>query len=236
MSSRPFRFKQFVIHQDRCAMKVGTDGVALGAWVPLGGARRILDIGTGTGLIALMLAQRSAEACHIDGVELDPAAASQAAENVMSSPWPDKVTIHTGPIQHYHATMPYDLIVSNPPFFRHGQAFANTSRQQARHTSTLGHQELLQHATRLLTPEGELAVILPIDEAEQFQCWSAQHGWNLALGQRLIPRPGKEPNRFLMLMSRNKNRHIGEDVVICADNGRYSDIYSRYVAPFYLAL
>ncbi len=109
-----FTFKQFHVEHDRCAMKVGTDGILLGAWAPLGKARRILDIGTGSGLIALMLAQRSHVDCRIDAVELDKHAAQQARENVAASPWPLRVTIIESAIQGYQAD-PYDLIVANPP-------------------------------------------------------------------------------------------------------------------------
>lgn len=216
-------------------MKVGTDGVALGAWVPLEGARRILDIGTGTGLIALMLAQRTAADCHIDAVELDLAAAVQAAENVAASPWPQKIKVHGCAIQD-HVAEAYDLVVSNPPFFRHGQPFSDSSRQQARHTSTLNHEELLHQAERLLMPTGRLAVILPIEAAEQLQHTAVQQGWYLQLGQRLIPKPGKAPNRFLMLFGRNKTHIEAENIVICAADGAYSDTYSKFVSPFYLAL
>ncbi len=111
--SRGFTFKQFHINHDRCAMKVGTDGILLGAWAPVEQARRVLDIGSGSGLIALMLAQRSRSDCHIDGVELDSDAVIQARENVAASPWSDRVTITESAVQEYQAD-PYDLIVSNP--------------------------------------------------------------------------------------------------------------------------
>ncbi len=111
--SRGFTFKQFHINHDRCAMKVGTDGILLGAWAPVEQARRVLDIGSGSGLIALMLAQRSRSDCHIDGVELDSDAVIQARENVAASPWADRVTITESAVQEYQAD-PYDLIVSNP--------------------------------------------------------------------------------------------------------------------------
>lgn len=136
MSSRGFTFKQFHINHNRCAMKVGTDGILLGAWANIDGARRILDIGTGSGLVALMLAQRSSADVNIMGLELDEAAAAQAADNVQASPWPQKVAIQQGALQQYIAPE-FDLIVSNPPYYSHGQDFADAARAQARHTGSL---------------------------------------------------------------------------------------------------
>ncbi|PTT52789.1 tRNA1(Val) (adenine(37)-N6)-methyltransferase, partial [Aeromonas sp. HMWF014] len=128
-----FTFKQFHIEHDRCAMKVGTDGILLGAWAPVANASRVLDIGTGSGLIALMLAQRSRSDCLIDGVELDRDAATQARANVAASPWTSRVNIVENAIQDYRAP-PYDLIVSNPPYFVAGQSFSDPARALARHT------------------------------------------------------------------------------------------------------
>lgn len=112
--SRGFTFKQFHVDHDRCAMKVGTDGILLGAWAPVANARRVLDIGTGSGLIALMLAQRSRSDCVIDAVELDNNAVNQARDNVTASPWAARIRVIESAIQEYQAA-PYDLIVSNPP-------------------------------------------------------------------------------------------------------------------------
>jgi tRNA1Val (adenine37-N6)-methyltransferase len=235
MGKPHFSFKQFSLAQDRCAMKVGTDGVALGAWTPVAGVRRILDIGTGTGLIALMLAQRSEPQCQIVAVELDADAAAQAAENVAHSPWSQRIQVVAAAIQDLQAE-PFDLIVSNPPFFVHGQPFACSARQQARHTSTLSHVELLQHALRLMTPSGRMALVLPIGEAERFMDLAAQSGLGVELGQRLIPRPGKDSNRFLLLLSRCNGRNIANDIVICSESGDYSDIYGGMVRDFYLKL
>jgi len=235
MGKDQFSFKQFSIAQDRCAMKVGTDGVALGAWAPVTGVTRILDVGTGTGLIALMLAQRSAADCQIVAVELDPDAAMQAAENCARSPWSDRIEIVTAAVQQLD-TEPFDLIVSNPPYFAHGQAFSSTARQQARHTSSLSHEELLEHGLRLLAPNGRIALVLPIAAAEQVMQLAEQLGLGVELAQRLIPNPKKEPNRFLLLLSRGNGRIFGDDLVICSDDGSYSDIYGEMVCDFYLKL
>lgn len=162
-----FRFKRFTIEQDRTAMKVGTDGVLLGAWVSLSGdERRILDVGTGTGVIALMLAQRS-EAV-VDGVEIDVASAEQARENVDASPWSDRVTIYNSDIQSYSGER-CDLIVSNPPYFVDSQLSPSAQRTTARHTTDLSFRELSEAVERLLTHDGRFALILPVVEMQIFE-------------------------------------------------------------------
>ncbi len=235
MAGDSFTFKQFVVRQERCAMKVGTDGVALGAWAPVAEVRRILDIGTGTGLIALMLAQRTRAPCQIVAVELDDAAAAQAAENVADSPWAERITVVTGALQQL-VSPPFDLIVSNPPYFPHGQSFASATRQQARHTSTLDHHSLLAHALRLLAPGGRIALVLPVLQAQQLIVLAERMGLFLQQCQRLIPVAGKVPNRFLLLLSRDKNQAMVSDLVLSTDGKQYSDIYGDMVRDFYLKL
>ena len=156
-----FTFKQFTIHQDACAMKVGTDGVLLGAWCPVEHAVRVLDIGTGTGLIALMIAQRAPKAL-IEAVELDEKAAEQARYNVSLTPFDERVKVFTSSIQVFAETNQgvYDVIVCNPPYFVDSLKSPNNSRTQARHTDTLTHDDLLLVANKLLSEQGTLNVIL----------------------------------------------------------------------------
>ncbi|MEE0972800.1 MAG: methyltransferase, partial [Paludibacteraceae bacterium] len=154
-----FRFKQFTVYQDRCAMKVGTDGVLLGVLADVSKATRILDIGTGTGLIALMLAQRQKDA-HVDAIEIDEQAAQQAQENIAQSPF-CYIHVHTTALQAYNSTQPYDLIVSNPPYFVDSLKAPNAARNLARHTDSLSFADLLQGAERLLHNDGCFWVILP---------------------------------------------------------------------------
>ncbi len=163
-----FRFKQFTIAQDRTAMKVGTDGVLLGAWVSLrGDERRILDIGTGTGLIAIMLAQRSM--AEIDGVEIDPQSTEQASENMAASPWSERLTAHNSDIQSYRGGESYDLIVSNPPYFVDSLPSPKSQRTTARHTTDLSFRDLGEAVVRALSPEGRFALILPTTEMQLFE-------------------------------------------------------------------
>ena len=157
-----FDFQQFSIRQDRCAMKVGTDGVLLGAWVPVEGAKSMLDIGAGTGLISLMLAQRSQEA-KVTAVEVDEHAARQAIENAAASPFASQIVVEQQSIQDFSRQQvgPFDLIVSNPPFFSGGVISEQEGRASVRHTVKLSHQDLLRSVQKLLTEEGSFCLILP---------------------------------------------------------------------------
>ena len=157
MSNNYFSFRQFTIHQDQCAMKVGTDGVLLGAWVNVENAQRILDVGTGTGLIALMCAQRSESV--IDAVEVDRAASEQAAVNCSASPWKDRITVVHDSFQHFAESTAYryDLIVSNPPFFKNSLKPKGLARSLARHDDRLSYESLLYYTVKILEPGGTLA-------------------------------------------------------------------------------
>ncbi len=230
-----FTFKQFHIEHDRCAMKVGTDGILLGAWAPVANARRVLDIGTGSGLIALMLAQRSRSDCLIDGVELDRDAATQARANVAASPWTSRVNIVENAIQDYQATR-YDLIVSNPPYFSAGQSFSDPARALARHTGALGSRDLLAACHRLLSAAGQVALVLPTAMADEILCISADYDLYGVCYTAVITRVGKEANRVLLLLGRGLSRCEQGEIVIHSADGAYSDRYIQLTHPFYLKM
>ena len=180
-----FQFQRFTIHQDQCAMKVGTDGVLLGAWAQ--GGERVLDIGTGTGVIALMMAQRYAEA-HVVAVDIDEAAVRQARQNADASPFGDRVEVVLSSIQDYATSCSlslgegrgevpahFDSIVCNPPFFVDSLKAPDQQRSLARHADTLPFAELMRAACRLLSDDGELSVVIPFDyrrrlDDEAFLC------------------------------------------------------------------
>lgn len=235
MINRGFTFKQFHINHDACAMKVGTDGILLGAWAPLDQARRILDLGTGSGLVALMLAQRSESNVEIVGLELDAAAAEQAAENVASSHWPQKVMITQGAIQDYQA-LAFDLIVSNPPYFAPGQEFHCAARAQARHTASLSVAELFSHAKRLLQPQGYLALVLPVQALAGALIEAEVNHFYLAQRLDVYTKEGKSASRFLLLFSSVKCCEVRKKLIINAENDTFNPHYIDLVQPFYLKM
>lgn len=163
MSNSYFQFKRFIVRQDKCAMKVGTDGVLLGALADVENTDRILDVGTGTGLIALMLAQRTQEnvKAKITALEIDEDAAGQAAENIADSPWKEKMEVVRGDFRTFATEERFDLIVSNPPYFIDSLKCPDKKRSNTRHTDSLSFEELIGHGAELLRPEGRLDLIFP---------------------------------------------------------------------------
>ncbi|WP_108649357.1 tRNA1(Val) (adenine(37)-N6)-methyltransferase [Dongshaea marina] len=235
MKRSGFSFKRFHLEHDRCGMKIGTDGILLGSWAPLARVSRALDIGTGCGLIALMLAQRSPDSCLIEGVELDVDAASQAAENVCRSPWGSRVQIHHQSIQKFSA-VPFDLIVSNPPYYPYQHRMDNHARRHARQTVTLGEDELCLAAQRLLAPEGKLALIIPAEcEKNWFEAAEAN---NLHIIERceVITREGKLPTRILLLLARQSQPLIIKKILVHQADGLYSEQFIALTRDFYLKM
>jgi tRNA1Val (adenine37-N6)-methyltransferase len=230
----PFHCKQFTVEQDRCAMKVGTDGMLLGAWAPLEGARRMLDIGTGTGLIALMLAQRAPQA-QIDGVEIDPVAAQQARENVAASPFASRIEVQAGAIQTHPTGVRYDLIVSNPPFFTAGILPPNAARRQARHAQSLDLDTLLQQTSQRLAPRGHACFIFPAEQSPQWEIIARRYG--LHLQQRLVvrPTPLKTPHRVLTVWAAEPTERLVEAGLVIRElqSQQYTEAYRALTEAFY---
>lgn len=231
-----FTFKHFFAAHDRCAMKVGTDGVLLGAWTPLGSAGRVLDIGTGCGLIALMVAQRTQPCVLIDALELDDAAAAQAAENCAQSAWAERLRVIHGDVVHYARTagQRYDLIVSNPPYFPVGLPSRSILRDQARYTATLTHEHLLDAARRLLTPEGLLSLVLPLGIGEQIIHSADRNGWHLRYRTDVADRADKPPHRVLLGLSPVAGPLVASSLILRAEHQRYSTDYHALTKDFYL--
>lgn len=174
MKAKPFHFKQFTIHQDQCAQKVGTDGVLLGAWTNCKQAKSILDIGSGTGLIALMLAQKSN--ATTTAIEIDETAATQCQQNFEHSPWNDRLTIVNETIQRFSPSSKFDLIVSNPPFFETQKV--TTQRSTARSEQELTLEELLEKVVQLLSPEGKFNIVFPSARKLELIAEAAKHQLN----------------------------------------------------------
>ncbi|MBZ9611091.1 tRNA1(Val) (adenine(37)-N6)-methyltransferase [Rheinheimera maricola] len=233
--SAGFQCKKFYVAHDQCAMKVGTDGLLLGAFAPLPPAgSAILDIGAGSGLISLMLAQRSNGANVIDAVELDSAAASQAAANVAASPWPNAVQLIKGDILTYHSDKRYRLIVSNPPFFQQALPAQDARRHQARHTDSLPFAALLQKAATLISAEGVLALILPPTAAAEVMLLATGTGWVLQQQCAVYSKPGKQQRVLLCLNRQQDTLPRFSELLIHDATGAYSAAYQQLLAAFYL--
>lgn len=208
-------------------MKVGTDGVLLGAWAPLGS--RILDVGTGSGLIARMLMQRYPEA-EVEGIDIDEAAVAQAKEN--------GVRAFQARLQDWKSDIGncYDLIVSNPPYFQNSLKNPDRGRELARHTDSLGYEELIAHSARLLKEEGQLALILPAEAEEEICNLAARYSLFPTHITRVYSKETKPARRVILAFSR-KNSIVGliEDSLVLEDEkGGRSAAYSKLCEEFYL--
>lgn len=235
MSNKYFRFKQFTVRHERCAMKVGTDGVLLGAWVTIPAAvARILDIGTGTGLIALMAAQRAPVAA-VDAVEIEREAASQASENAAESPWRDRVTVHAVAVQRFEPEYRYGVIVSNPPYFSRSLKNESLKKSIARHNDALPLCDLAASVSRLLEDDGIFAAILPYEEAAVFIAEAAGHGLYLHRRLDVRGRRGKPVKRVLMEFRRQPAlRLVSDQMHLENEDGTRSKAYGELTAEFYL--
>jgi tRNA1Val (adenine37-N6)-methyltransferase len=237
MPNPQFAFKQFSIHQDKCAMKVGTDAVLLGAWVKTGNAQRILDIGTGTGVIALMLAQRSP--ALIDGIDLDEAACKQAEENIALSPWKERLNIFHHSVQEFseETTLRYDLVVSNPPYFLDSSKATGLERTTARHADLLPYSELVDSVIRLLDKKGRFCVILPVKEASILRELAKDKGLHLSKLLRIRTRTDKETEkRHIMQFEFAPSSFSEETIAIEMDERHsYTPEYKELTKDYYLA-
>ncbi|MBI6529776.1 tRNA1(Val) (adenine(37)-N6)-methyltransferase [Proteus vulgaris] len=234
-----FTFKQFFVAHDKCEMKVGTDGVLLGAWAPIENVKKALDIGTGSGLVALMLAQRANQIESIDGIELDENAALQATDNAQASQWCSLIHIYHCDIHHYveQTQDKYDLIVSNPPYFEPAIACRNDIREQARYTKTLTHEGLLDSAQSLITDNGLFCVVLPYAIGEQFIEIAEKKGWNIAKRVNIKDSADKPYHRILLAFQKQSESCIEcniEELIIRHNEGHYTDKFQSWVTDFYL--
>ena len=235
MANTYFSFKQFTVHQELAAMKVGTDGVLLGAWAQVGAGCRALDVGTGTGVIALMLAQRGA--ATVDAVEIDPDAAEQARRNFAASPWADRLAAIHAPFASFaERAQPeqYDLIVSNPPYFQQSLQPSDAQRAQARHADALPQQVLLQGAARLLCRTGSLCVILPTGIATPFAEQAAAMGLYRSRELLVRSKPTAIPFRTLMHLERQTHGCDRSELAIHTPSGDYSPEFKGLLREFYL--
>lgn len=230
----PFRFKKFSVAHDRCAMKVGTDAVLLGAWVKVTDAQTILDVGTGSGVIALMLAQRTGETTLVDALEVEKEDAEQAKENFDTSPWASRLRVIQKTLQQFNPDSLYDLIVSNPPYFSNSLLPPSADRTRTRHTHHLTFEELIQHSIRLLKPNGRLAVVLPYQEGLNFKQIAHDLGLHLHRQLAFFSRKGKQQERWLFEFGFEKQLLHEETLTLYDDGDTKSEKYILLTADFYL--
>lgn len=240
MANDSFVFKQFEIRQTRSAMKVGTDGVLLGAWFDIGTeALRVLDIGTGTGLIALMAAQRNALA-RIEAVEIDLDSCVDAAENFSRSVWHDRLVLHTCSFSEFCSRSTpgiYQRIVSNPPYFVDSLRASDAGRSRARHADALPYSELLSGVAKLLCTTGRFAVVLPIETYRDFVMEAARNGLFLIRRTDVVTRSGKAPRRVLSEFTAEPGRlYIDTLTLLESGSSDYSVPYKELVDDFYLKI
>ncbi|WP_125557965.1 tRNA1(Val) (adenine(37)-N6)-methyltransferase [Pseudoalteromonas rubra] len=229
-----FAFKQFTVAQSRSAMKVSTDGVLFGAWVCVTGAQRMLDIGAGTGLLSLMCKQR-APSLMIDAVEIDAQACLDARDNVHASPW-QGIRVHQTPIQTFAADQPYDLVISNPPYFNHSLKGPDVARNTARHTDSLSFLHLIEAFKLHSHAQGRLAVILPAKEGLAFIALAQQHGLYLARRCDVTMTPGKPVSRLMLEWHRAQTGLVQEALCVRTQDGAYSATFIDLCRDFYLKM
>lgn len=235
MSNSWFQFRQFIIHQDKCAMKVSTDACIQGAWTPIGRqVKHVLDIGTGTGLLSLMLAQRSAD-IQIDAVELDRQAYTQACGNVLASPWADRIKMWQQDIRTFQPQHAYDLIICNPPFFNNSLLGDDTQRNSVRHTLSLAHTELFTVAERLLSASGYASILLPVAEHTGWEHIVATAGWHIVHKLYVLPQAGSKPNRIISIAGKHPQPLVEETLQI-RDGNNYTEHFRELMRPYYLRL
>lgn len=229
-----FQFKQFRIEQQQSAMKVGVDGVLLGAWAGVSGAERILDVGAGTGLIALMLAQRSP--ALVTAIEIEKQAAGEAMSNFASSPWKDRLEVHHLSFQEFALTVStkFDLIVSNPPFFEKASKAASNERTLARHTDSLSYEELIIHSAGLLSENGSLAVIVPDEKSDELIRMAKHNQLHVSRITKVRPKPGRPINRVLLQWTKQKQEPDIQELCVYESDGVFTPGYIELTRDFYL--
>lgn len=231
-----FRFKQFNVNDDRATMKVGTDAVLLGSWVNIKNAKNILEIGTGSGVIALMIAQRSL--AYIDAIEIDKKSAQQAAENFKNSPWNERLQLYHSSlnafIENYHKK--YNLIISNPPFFINSLNSPKPNKTLSKHTVSLNYSDLLKGIEHFLDKKGRCCLILPVNESLVFGNLAQSYGMYLNKQLLIKPKAGLKPNRVLMEFSFTKKRITTDEMFLRETDNSFSTNYRILCKDFYLNL
>jgi tRNA1Val (adenine37-N6)-methyltransferase len=236
MPGQTFVFKKFTVFQHLCAHKVGTDAVLLGAWAQVEKARSILDIGTGTGIISLMMAQKSQ--AQIDAIDIEESSYQQTSENVSHSPWPDRIHVHCVSLQDYvkQCTKKYNIIITNPPYFVDSYKAPDEIRSHARHTDTLPFADLIEGVKKLLEPDGKFYIILPTKEAGDFRLLAEKKGLHLLKRLRVKTKVVNDTEKRQLMQFAFQTGTLQDQTLSIEKEGHhdYTEEYKKLTADFYL--
>lgn len=240
MPNQYFQFKKFKVQQDKCSMKVCTDSCLFGAWIAAEieqkkiNAETILDIGTGTGLLSLMLAQKTNEG--IDAVEIDKNAFEQATNNVTASPWHERIKVFHSNIKNWKAPMKYDLIISNPPFYENDLLPADEGKNISKHSAALSLEELIVITKNLLNENGTLAVLLPWHRTKSFENIALKY--SLFIKEKMKVKQTTSHNYFrtMLIFKKTKSETIETELTIKNSENKYSDEFKSLLKDYYLYL
>jgi len=236
MNFSPFHFKKFSVFQEDVVHAVGTDGVLLGAWADVEGANSILDIGTGTGLIALMLAQRTGPEVHITAIDVHPGSVACAQQNFRNSPWYDRLSAQKAPVQQFalESGACFDLIVSNPPYFSETTVSPDSERSLGRSINNLSINDLLVSVLKILSPTGMCCFILPEKEGKRLSEMAVPLGLYCTHEVQVRARAGKPVERLLLQLAREPGRFQRSQLQLHGDGGGYSEAFIAMTPHFYL--
>jgi len=231
-----FRFKQFTIEQDKTAMKVGTDSILLGSWLDVKSKYNfMLDVGTGTGLLALMMAQKTTNS-SITALEIDLAAYHQAEINIKASPWKERIKLISTDARQWSSEDKFDLVISNPPYFSDSILSKDSSRKNARHQVGFDLEDLVKVWCIQGAEDSELACVLPVDESKKMIALVESKNYSLKNYLAVRSKPKSLPNRAIMLFSKEKAPAIKSELCIYSDKGVYTKEYIALTKDFYLGL
>ncbi len=236
MDTRPFHFQSFSLHHHRSTMKVGTDAVLLGIWTDLRGVKSALDVGTGCGIISLLLVSRGT--LSVDAVDLDADSVEEAQQNFQDSPFSNRLRVFQSDFHDFvsSAGQKYDLIISNPPFFINDLHSADPRKSMARHTHSLTYRQLVVGARALLNPEGKIAVVLPYRESRFFLERAMEAGFFVEKQLLIFPMIGKEPNRINLLLGRQPVEAQTDKFMIREESGKFTSQYVDFVKDYYVSV
>lgn len=240
--SAGFQFKQFFVAHDRCAMKVGTDSILLGSWTSIGSAKRLLDVGSGSGLLTLMMAQRAEAEAQLVGIEMDLDACRQARQNAAASPWHTRIAFYQMPIQEFQSAAKFDLIVSNPPYFvpKIGQLdtddpqYISDARRAARHTILLDAESFFAQVERLLNSDGRCSLVVPFADHDTWITHAKNIGLYCYAHLQVASKPGAAAKRSLLAFSFIQTATQHATLTIHGEDGGYSPQFRGLCRDYYL--